>query len=250
MAIKIFLLGRPGSGKSTAARYSYLLSKRRGWSTYHINDYPFLLELFHKDTCHQQFRPSGCGGFDVLDFSVLDQALHVVEREANRYICQEKTLLLLEFARDDYWHALKQFHPHFLQDSYFLVLDADINTCVHRVYERSFHPTYHDDHFISEEMIRSYYQEDNGLHLPATLQAEYGISHTRVHIIDNTKSRAHFYTQIRTFLESYCYGHQMSAPTSFRNFSSQQAAQSVICHISSLPYEQRLVKQRPDAPCI
>lgn len=237
MAIKIFLLGRPGSGKSTAARYSYLLSKRRGWFTYHINDYPFLLELFQKDTCHQQFRPSGCGGFDVLDFSVLDQALGIVESEANRYSNQDKTLLLLEFARDDYWHALKQFHSSFLRDSYFLVLNADLNTCIHRVYQRSFHPIYHDDHFISEEMIRSYYQEDNGLDLSARLQAEYGISHTRVHIIDNTKSRAHFCTQIRTFLETCCYEQYMNTPTNFCNFLDQQTAQSGIYHIPTLSYE-------------
>jgi adenylate kinase family enzyme len=201
MAIKIFLLGRPGSGKSTAARYIYLLSRKHDWSTLHINDYPFLFALFEADIHHQQFQPSSYGGFDVTDFSVLDTVLKAVEHEAEHYQAHDKQFLLLEFARNDYHQALQQFKPEFLQDSYFLFFTTDIDTCIHRVYQRSCHPTFNDDHFISEEMIRTYYHEDYPLQ-PYRLCHEHGINERRIRIIDNSGSRTAFYQQIKAFTEA------------------------------------------------
>jgi adenylate kinase family enzyme len=201
MAIKVFLLGRPGSGKSTAARYIHLLSKKYDWSTLHINDYPFLFALFEADIHYQQFQPSGYGGFDVTDFSVLDTVLKTVEHEAEHYLAYAKQFLLLEFARNDYHQALNQFKLEFLQDSYFLFFTTDIDTCIHRVYQRSHHPTFHDDHFISEAMIRSYYHEDYPLH-PYRLFHEHGISEKRIRIINNSGSRTIFYQQIKAFVEA------------------------------------------------
>src|SRR5690348_12583531 len=201
MAIKVFLLGRPGSGKSTAARYIYLLSRKHDWSTLHINDYPFLFALFEADIHHQQFQPSSYGGFDVTDFSVLYTVLKSVEHEAEHYQAHDKQFLLLEFARNDYHQALKQFKTEFLQDSYFLFFTTDIDTCIHRVYQRSCHPTFNDDHFISEEMIRTYYHEDYPLH-PYRLVHEHDISEKRIRIIDNSGSRTAFYQQIKAFAEA------------------------------------------------
>lgn len=203
MAITIFLLGRPGSGKSTAARYIHLLTKRYGWSAMHINDYPFLFAQFKADIHHHKFKPSGCGGFDVIDFSVLDVALHAIEQEAQKYLAQPHKLLLIEFARNDYIQALKQFQPTFLRNSYFIFFEADLDLCVNRVYQRAYHPTNRDDHFISEEMIRSYYQEENDeLHIYQLL-AQYGISKKRICIIQNTGTRKKFYEYIRYFVSGF-----------------------------------------------
>src|SRR5947208_3252305 len=85
MAVKLFLLGRPGSGKSTAARYIELLAADRKWSVVSLNDYTFLQEMFRADTQHQQFRPTGSpesDAFDVIDFSVLDRALEKIKHAA------------------------------------------------------------------------------------------------------------------------------------------------------------------------
>ncbi|GCE25948.1 hypothetical protein KDA_14320 [Dictyobacter alpinus] len=169
----------------------------------HINDYPFLLAQFKADINHRKFKPSGCGGFDVLDFSVLDVALHAIEHEAKKYATQAHKLLLIEFARNDYIQALQQFQPAFLQDAYFIFFEADLDTCVTRVYERSYHPSNRDDHFISEEMIRGYYQQENNEHLIYQLLAQYGISKKRVCIIHNTGTRKKFYEQLRHFVSSF-----------------------------------------------
>ena len=202
MAIKIFLLGRPGSGKSTAAHYIDAMTSEHGWSSIHINDYDFLRAMYQSDTHYQRFRPSVYGGFDVLDFSVLDQALHSVEAKACRYIAFSRKLLLLEFARDNYQKALKQFQPAFLKDAYFLFFEANIDTCVRRVYERSSNPTSCNDHFISEQMIRSYYHEENRPYLTYNLLADYGISDKRVRVINNSGSRKEFKAQIRSFVKT------------------------------------------------
>lgn len=200
MAIKVFLLGRPGAGKSTAARHMHVLSKEHHWSTLHINDYPFLFALFESDVQHQRFQPSSCGGFDVTDFSVLDTALQAVEREAERYLICEQQILLLEFARDDYRQALSQFKPEFLHDAYFLFFATDIDTCIKRVDRRSHHPIFKDDHFISEEMIRNYYHADIPLQTYHLLH-EYGVSEKCIHIIDNSGSQTHLHQQVQDFTE-------------------------------------------------
>lgn len=199
MAINLFLLGRPGSGKSTAAHYIQWFIKKHHWSAVHINDYHFLLAQFKADIHQRKFKSSGCGGFDVLDFSVLDTALHALEHEAQSYTSHPHTLLLLEFARKDYTQALQQFHPTFLRNASFLFFEADLDTCVNRVYERAYHPTNPDDHFISEEMLRSYYQEDNKAYLMYKMLSGYGVSENNICIIHNNSTRRSFYEQVRRF---------------------------------------------------
>jgi adenylate kinase family enzyme len=197
MAIPVFLLGRPGSGKSTAVRFIDFLSHRHGWSTVHLNDYPFLFAQFQSDTAHLKFKPSDCGGFDVTDFSVLDTVLKSIEEKALAYMAIPDTLLLIEFARNDYIQALQQFQSSFLRPAYFLFLKADLDTCVRRVYQRSYHPTNRNDHFISEEMIRSYYQKDQNTCLIQQLLSSYGVGESQIHMIENKGTYHHFREQIK-----------------------------------------------------
>src|SRR5215471_15205714 len=109
MSVKLFILGRPGSGKSTAARHVSKVAHDNGWFAAHIDDYKILYSKFKTDVEHQRFRPTEQDGFDVIDSSVLDESLNEMAervRKMTRHLEKER-LIIIEFARGDHRKALK-----------------------------------------------------------------------------------------------------------------------------------------------
>lgn len=209
MAVKVFILGRPGSGKSAAARRIAKLVQHKGWSPVRICDYDILHDMFQRERNLpknelKHFCPTQCGGFDVIDFSILDTALKEVQRKTlkhiEEYTSYTQKLILIEFARDDYGKALSLFNSEFLCDAYFLFLDADVDTCIQRVHKRSAHPTTTDDHFVSDEIIKCYYYKDNKPYMTSSFSQDYQIDEMRVAIIDNMGTRESFNDQISRFV--------------------------------------------------
>ena len=200
MSAKVFVLGRPGSGKSTAARRVRHLLTQRGWMARHINDYEILRRMFLADTQRVRFRPTEHNGFDAIDLTVMDIALQEVEVE----VCSSLSLadlVTVEFARNDYREALQQFSPSFLKDAYFLFLDADLETCLRRVHERVMCSSSIDDHpSFSDAIFRSYYRKENGAYMTARLQREFCI-HKQVKVINNTGSLDDFMRCIEQFTD-------------------------------------------------
>lgn len=162
MSVKVFVLGRPGSGKSTAARHMMELASRRNYSSLFVQDYDILHKMFLNDSKHEQFRPAERGGFDVLDFSVLDGALRQMEREVEDTLERKPVdMVCIEFARNDYRSSLSVFNPLFLRDAYIFFIDSDLEYCIQRVQERVTDPPLPDHHFVSEYVMRTYYGNDN-----------------------------------------------------------------------------------------
>lgn len=168
MSVKLFILGRPGSGKSTAYRCieNFLTQHEqyKNWSIFRYNDYAFLYEMF----CHEQLSPNSSetrqfeakenDGFDVLDFKVLDIALINLEKKAREGSSNKKEeIIVIEFARQDYNQALSLFSASFLKNSYFLFVEADVTTCLERIKERLTNPTLQDNFFVSKLIITAYY---------------------------------------------------------------------------------------------
>src|SRR5712692_11922266 len=98
MAVKIFVLGLPGSGKSSVARYISTHARDRRRSITHITDYDILYQMFQEDT-QGQFEPADFGGFDIIDLSAFDVALKSLEQQVNEYISTAKSteIILIEF---------------------------------------------------------------------------------------------------------------------------------------------------------
>ena len=218
MAVIVFLLGRPGSGKSAAAGRMIKLAQRSSWATTHICDYVILHKWFMsekngRDVNYRYFRSSEHNGFDVIDFSILREALDAVERRVQRHLSSKKKLILIEFARSDYSEVLKTFGDKVLDNAYFLFLDSDIDTCIKRVHARTTHPTTIHDHYVSEEIFRSYYHKDNKPYMLSQFAKDYQLDPERVKVIDNFGSWDAFMQQIKefsdTFLEQKCVSSQI-----------------------------------------
>lgn len=203
MAVKLFVLGLPGSGKSSVARYISMYAKDWRSSTMHVNDYDILYQMFQEDT-QGQFRPAAYDGFDVLDLSVFDAALRQLEQKVKAYISGQKQdeIVLIEFSRNDYENAFKQFSREFLQDAYFLYLSVSIENCKSRIRERITHPTTLDDHFVSDYIFEAYYHEDDGLYLSHILEKYYWIDKQQVLVIDNDCSLEITSERIDFFIDS------------------------------------------------
>jgi thymidylate kinase len=207
MAVKMFILGLPGSGKSTVSRYisDYIKKQGKDWPTRRINDYDVLYKMFKADT-EGKFAPTSHEGFDVFDLSVFDTALREMEKEAQHLISTMKStaLIIMEFARNDYLQSFKQFKRDFLQDAYFLFLNADINICKKRIVERVANPKTEDDHFVSGYIFEAYYDKtdkDDGLRLSTNLQTEYGINDQRIKIIENNGAYEDILEKINQFID-------------------------------------------------
>lgn len=198
MTVKLFVLGRPGSGKSTAARHIHSLFSGKEWRTRHINDYDILRQMFLADTKHLKFRPTEHNGFDAIDLSVLDAALQEVEQRAHAYL-PIVDLVSIEFARNDYSEGFKQFSPTFLRDAYILFLDADIDTCLQRVHERVIHAVSKDDHpSFTDDVFRRYYRKENRYYMSRRLRREFDLNKP-VKIIRNTGAMEDFLRQVNEF---------------------------------------------------
>src|SRR5216684_5628596 len=208
MEKKFFILGLPGSGKSTAARYIEMLARDNGWFPRRFNDYDILLQMFLADKEGNRFSSTEYGGFDVHELIVFDEALKELERmvlEREKAPDDKNELIIIEFARDDYCKALGLFSPAFIQNAFFLFLDTDIPTCIKRIKDRIVHPLTSDDHHVSEYIFESYYQNDNRQYLASVTSKLKGccdINDDRVWVIDNTSTTSveRFHEDIRLWL--------------------------------------------------
>src|SRR3954464_3643444 len=107
MSIILFLLGRPGSGKSKVARHI----KKEIPTAVRTGDYQYLLRWFRQEkeqNCFRQFEPSSHKGFKIVALKeVLPEALRQVNLEVLNLMKQaSQEVILIEFARDTYTKEL------------------------------------------------------------------------------------------------------------------------------------------------
>jgi gluconate kinase len=170
MLVKLFVLGRPGCGKSKTVQEIAKFIESEGWVSHHFKDYDILERMFQEDVLHRfepfdyesidvHGQPTTYTGFNVIDRLVLDKALEVLESNIHQHTfnVEENVLIVIEFARDDYNWALQQFSQDFLQGAHFILIDTDLETCKKRIHERVTHYVTSDDHFVSDSVLDTHY---------------------------------------------------------------------------------------------
>lgn len=176
MLVKVFFLGRPGSGKTTAMYHLLTLARQRNYSALSIDDYNILHHMSQQDSQHTQFRSTTYGGFDVLDPAVFDLALDELEQQVQKMTALEDNgIITIEFARNDYAQTLRKFSPEFLKDSYVFFVDADLDTCIERIYQRVSSPFVPSNHFVSDYIMHTYYNHENWSYVSSDVKAAHHI---------------------------------------------------------------------------
>jgi adenylate kinase family enzyme len=157
----VFLLGRPGCGKSLIYRKLSEKLERIGLKTVRIDDFPILKELLDRDTeFKRHYRKEG--GFVVTDFTLLDDVL----KEINRKLKQEAAegrVIFVEFARDRYLEALKNFDADVLRRSLLLYIYCPFDVCMQRNVRRFKEGGGKtlDDHIAPSDIMEKYYRYDD-----------------------------------------------------------------------------------------
>ena len=210
MLVKIFFLGRPGSGKTTAIQELCDIAHRRAYSTICMDDYHILSRMSQDDTRRKKFRTTDHEGFDVLDPTVFDTTLEILEQQVQTKLQTERDgIITIEFARNDYRQALRCFSPDFLKDAYIFFIEADLNTCIQRIHQRVVNSTPDSkQHFVSNYIMHTYYSKDNWTYITDKMKAEYTINKT-IATYYNTGSLPELLEAVNTFAE-HLFAHEFS----------------------------------------
>jgi hypothetical protein len=221
MPLNVFLLGRPGSGKSSIARHIYLSLQKNGWYVKHLYDYKLLQERFLREIDdnvplqRRQFKPRGpeaMQGFDVLDLSVLDMVLEDIATAVititNNQSSQENSLILIEFARKDYWRSLSLFGYALLHHAHIIYIESSFEDCMKRIDQRIDGRSEYG-HYVSNEIMRQYYFTDDwsdGRCQQYLKGLEESGVYTHLHQITNNGSEQELMREVDEFIKLHLLG--------------------------------------------
>lgn len=158
----VFLLGRPGCGKSAVYRILSERIKERGLAedTTRIDDFPILEKFLEEDENRDKHLEKE-GGFEVTDLSLLDDVLKKINKKL-KDLKRTQELVFVEFSRASYRRAMKNFDPEVLEDSLIVYIYCPFEICLQRNKERFERGAEEaDDHIVPVDMMESYYKGDD-----------------------------------------------------------------------------------------
>lgn len=159
----VFLLGRPGSGKSAVYRIIKEELRERDYDieAKRIDDFPLLQQIFEEDTEHERHRPAEDGeGVKITDDTVWDDLSKALNEYAKKLQSHDR-LLFIEFSRESYVRAFQNFSPEVMENSIAVYIDCPFEICWERNVERWKGGEGIDAHLVSKEEMRETYGEDD-----------------------------------------------------------------------------------------
>ena len=159
----VFLLGRPGCGKSFVFETIVKSIKETGKISRmkRMDDFPILKELLDKDTSFKRHVRKD-SGFQVTDWTIVDEVLATINSRIPA-IKKENDLVFVEFARDNYLSALKNFSPEMFSKSLILYIYCPFEICLARNKKRFKEQKENalDDHIVPPDLMKTYYRKDD-----------------------------------------------------------------------------------------
>ncbi|MFH2070425.1 MAG: hypothetical protein ABIJ11_04355 [Elusimicrobiota bacterium] len=185
----VFLLGRPGCGKSVVYKILRDILQEKKIDAPRVDDFLTLKDLLARDKEFKRHILKD-GGFAVTDWSIVDEALRelceLIKRERS-----ENKIIFIEFARDNYDHAFKNFTRDVLDESLILYIYSTFEECYKRNVARfqKAKKEGHDDHIVPLDLMKTYYKTDD--YEQAYLKSEEDlmkIAPARTIVLDSTVS--------------------------------------------------------------
>ena len=158
----VFLLGRPGCGKSVV--YQLLADRiRRGKiadEVTRIDDFPILKEIAERDKDFKKHVRAE-GGFQITDRSIYDDVLKEMNRRI-KVLRKPGKLIFLEFSRSGYTQALKNFDRDVLDRSLIVYVYCPYEVCLERNIRRFKEGAKDlDEHIVPRDLMEKYYRYDD-----------------------------------------------------------------------------------------
>jgi len=168
----IFLIGRPGCGKSAVYRILEQELCARGYrgKLKRIDDFSLLKHIFDTDIEYKRHRPAPGGGVKVTDDTVWDDLAKGLNEHALKLQSPDR-MLFIEFSRDNYIRAFKNFSPEILKNSLIVYIDAPFDVCWERNARRAREEEGLDAHLVSREEMEKTYGRDDSDELPKHVNA-------------------------------------------------------------------------------
>lgn len=168
----IFLIGRPGCGKSIVYRLLAEQLRERGYrgEITRIDDFPILKRIFEQDVEQKRHRSSPDGGMKITDDRVWDDLSMALNEQALK-LRSPNRLLFIEFSRDRYVRAFRHFSPELTRDSVILYIDAPFDLCWERNARRAREEKGLDAHLVSREEMEETYLHDDQVELEKHVEA-------------------------------------------------------------------------------
>jgi adenylate kinase family enzyme len=159
----VFLIGRPGCGKSIVYKILVEQLRARGYKgeIMRIDDFPILKGIFEQDVEQKRHRRFPEGGMKITDENIWRDLAIALNEQALK-LQSNNRLLFIEFSRDSYVKAFKHFSPEVTKNSAIIYIDAPFDVCWERNARRAMEEKGLDAHLVSrEEMEKTYLHDDH-----------------------------------------------------------------------------------------
>lgn len=168
----VFLMGRPGCGKSEIYRRVTEEFKNRKLASdfLRVDDFPKLWAKFTSDDAAEKSglprkysKTTSDGGYLVTNDGVWDEILKEVDADLKN-LAKSGRVIFIEFSRPNYVHSiLNNFSKDVIENSIVIYIDCSFETCWQRNVRRheAAIAAGGDDHLVSrEEMEKTYLYDD------------------------------------------------------------------------------------------